>query len=77
MFVFQLDVGKNIARFRDISAGTGMVLAVGEHSTRRSSCSCKRIHSKSIAIVIERRVIELMSPDGDSGFGNRGLINRG
>lgn len=30
-----------LGRSRDIPAGTDMVLHVGEHSTRRSSCSCE------------------------------------
>jgi hypothetical protein len=37
----------------------------------------KRIRSKPAAIAVGIWAIELMSPDGDSGFGNRGLINRG
>ena len=36
-----------------------------------------RIRLKPAAIAVGVRVKELMSPDGDSGFVNRGLINRG
>ena len=33
---------------RDIPAGTGMVLGVGEFSTRRSSCSCETLSPEAV-----------------------------
>jgi hypothetical protein len=64
-------------RCRDNPAGTGMFLFVGEYSTRRSSCSCETRSLETAHDSGRDKGEELMSPDGDSGFGNRGLISHG